>query len=120
MGPTQKRGSAAVSDIRCRVGDKWSVAILQRLENGALRFGELKRAMKAVSQRMLTHTLKGLERDGLLLRTLTPTVPPRVDYELTDLGRDLLTPVTALDEWSDRNRASIQRARRRFDDAQGR
>jgi len=105
----------AVSDVLARVGDKWSVLVVTRLGNGPLRFNELRRAIGGISQRMLTLTLRGLERDGLVTRTVLPTVPPRVDYALTALGRDLLAPVSALGEWATRNQAKIARARERFD-----
>jgi DNA-binding HxlR family transcriptional regulator len=84
----------AVSGILQRIGDKWSVLIIQRLGEGPRRFNEIKRIIGGISQRMLTLTLRNLERDGLVSRTVTPSVPPRVDYALTDLGRDLLWPVS--------------------------
>jgi DNA-binding HxlR family transcriptional regulator len=80
-----------------------------------MRFNELRRSIGGISQRMLTLTLRGLERDGLITRTVFPTIPPRVDYELTTLGRDLLDPVSALGAWAIRNQAKIARARERFD-----
>jgi len=107
----------AISDVLARVGDKWSVLVVTRLGAGAMRFNELRRAIGGISQRMLTLTLRGLERDGLVTRTVFPTIPPRVDYELTALGRDLLQPVSALGEWATRNQAKIARAREKFDGA---
>jgi len=83
----------AVGDVLARVGDKWSILVVSRLGEGALRFNELRRSIGGISQRMLTLTLRGLERDGLVTRTVFPTIPPRVDYALTPLGRDLLDPV---------------------------
>jgi DNA-binding HxlR family transcriptional regulator len=91
------------------------VLVVSRLGNGPLRFNELRRAIGGISQRMLTLTLRGLERDGLVTRTVFPTIPPRVDYELTSLGRDLLVPVSALGEWAIRNQSKIARAREQFD-----
>ena len=82
----------AVSDVLARIGDKWSVLVVSRLGDGPLRFSELRRSIGGISQRMLTLTLRGLERDGLITRTVFPTIPPRVDYALTPLGRDLLGP----------------------------
>ena len=82
----------AVSDVLARIGDKWSVLVVSRLGDGPLRFNELRRSIGGISQRMLTLTLRGLERDGLITRTVFPTIPPRVDYALTPLGRDLLEP----------------------------
>jgi DNA-binding HxlR family transcriptional regulator len=105
----------AVREVLSLVGDKWSVLVVGVLRHGPLRFSEIKRTIEAISQRMLTLTLRGLERDGLLTRTVTPTIPPRVDYELTKLGRTLLDPVLALARWAERHRAAIQGARDRFD-----
>jgi DNA-binding HxlR family transcriptional regulator len=105
----------AVSDVLARIGDKWSVLVVTRLGAGPLRFNELRRAIGGISQRMLTLTLRGLERDGLVTRTVFPTIPPRVDYELTALGRDLLEPVSALGAWAIRNQGRIARAREQFD-----
>jgi DNA-binding HxlR family transcriptional regulator len=93
------------------------VLVVSALGNGAMRFNELRRALGSISQRMLTLTLRALERDGLVTRTVFPIVPPRVDYELTRLGRSLLEPVNALALWAQKNRAGIQDARRRFDAA---
>ena len=105
----------AVRDVLNRVGDKWSVQIVALLGDGALRFGELRRAIEGISQRMLTLTLRGLERDGLVTRTMFPEIPPRVDYELTRLGKTLLDPIQALAEWAAQHRTSIQDARSKFD-----
>jgi DNA-binding HxlR family transcriptional regulator len=105
----------AVSGVLARIGDKWSVLIVSRLGDGLMRFNELKRNIGGISQRMLTLTLRGLERDGLITRTVYPTVPPRVDYELTPLGRSLLVPVSALGEWARRNRGKIEEAQAKFD-----
>jgi|SRR6202790_793854 DNA-binding HxlR family transcriptional regulator len=107
----------AVSDVLARIGDKWSVLVVSKLGAGPLRFNELRRSIGGISQRMLTLTLRGLERDGLITRTVFPTIPPRVDYALTSLGRDLLEPVSALGEWATRNQAKIARAREKFDGA---
>ena len=107
----------AVSDVLARVGDKWSVLVVTRLGAGPMRFNELRRSIGGISQRMLTLTLRGLERDGLVTRTVFPTIPPRVDYELTALGRDLLVPVSALGDWAIRNQPKIARAREQFDGA---
>ncbi len=107
----------AVSDVLARIGDKWSVLVVTRLGADPMRFNELRRAIGGISQRMLTLTLRGLERDGLVTRTVFPTIPPRVDYELTPLGRDLLVPVSALGEWAIRNQSKIARAREQFDSA---
>jgi DNA-binding HxlR family transcriptional regulator len=105
----------AVSDVLDRVGDKWSVLVVVMLGNGPKRFNELRRSIATISQRMLTLTLRGLERDGLVTRTVFATIPPRVDYDLTDLGRSLLKPVDALGRWAREHHAAIVRARERFD-----
>ena len=105
----------AIGDVLARVGDKWSVLVVSRLGDGPVRFNELRRSIGGISQRMLTLTLRGLERDGLITRTVFPTIPPRVDYALTALGRDLLHPVAALGAWAIRNQAKIARAREEFD-----
>ncbi|MEA2979962.1 MAG: hypothetical protein QOF09_1785 [Alphaproteobacteria bacterium] len=109
----------AVSEVLSRVGDKWTILVVGELGHGPKRFNEIRRALGSISQRMLTLTLRGLERDGLVTRTVFPTVPPRVDYELTKLGRSLLEPVSGIGLWARQNRESIQEARRRFDAAAG-
>jgi DNA-binding HxlR family transcriptional regulator len=108
----------AVSEVLSRVGDKWTVLVVSVLGDGPMRFNEIRRALGSISQRMLTLTLRGLERDGLVTRTVFPTVPPRVDYELTRLGRSLLDPVNGLGLWARRNRPAIEDARRHFDTAE--
>jgi DNA-binding HxlR family transcriptional regulator len=105
----------AVSTVLARVGDKWSVLVIMLLGDGPRRFNEIKRMVGGISQRMLTLTLRGLERDGLVTRTIFPTIPPRVDYELTDLGRSLWTPVEALGLWARNHLDEIHAARRRFE-----
>jgi DNA-binding HxlR family transcriptional regulator len=104
-----------VASILARVGDKWSVFVIMLLGDGPRRFNELKRMVGGISQRMLTLTLRGLERDGLVTRTVFPTVPPRVDYELTDLGRGLSEPVKALGQWAAHHQREIEHARTQFD-----
>jgi DNA-binding HxlR family transcriptional regulator len=110
----------AVSEVLDRIGDKWSVLVVSMLGDGPKRFNELRRAIASISQRMLTLTLRGLERDGLVTRTVFATIPPRVDYELTELGCSLLTPVNALGTWARQNRQKIQQARIAFDAANAR
>jgi DNA-binding HxlR family transcriptional regulator len=105
----------AISGVLARIGDKWSVLIVSRLGARSMRFNELKREIGGISQRMLTLTLRGLERDGLITRTIFPTIPPRVDYELTALGRSLLEPVMGLSAWALRNIGKIETARAKFD-----
>ncbi len=105
----------SVASVLARVGDKWSVFVIMLLIDGPTRFNELKRRIGGISQRMLTLTLRGLERDGLVTRTVFPTIPPRVDYELTDLGRGLAKPVLALGQWAFAHLPEIEGARKRFD-----
>ena len=106
----------AVSEVLSRVGDKWTILVVSELGHGRKRFNEIRRALGSISQRMLTLTLRGLERDGLVTRTIFPTIPPRVDYELTDLGRGLQQPVMALGLWAKEHQAQIAAARTRFDE----
>lgn len=108
-------GCLAVREVLNRVGDKWSVFIVGMLGEGPKRFSDLRRSIEGISQRMLTLTLRGLERDGLVTRTVYATIPPRVDYALTPLGKTLLVPVKALTTWAADNRGDIQKARDRFD-----
>jgi DNA-binding HxlR family transcriptional regulator len=105
----------AVREVLNRVGDKWSVLVVALLSDGPRRFSDLRRSIDGVSQRMLTLTLRGLERDGLVTRTVEPTIPPRVEYELTKVGRTLLGPILALAAWAREHRAVIQDARQRYD-----
>ncbi len=105
----------ATREVFDRIGDKWSLLVVFTLSEGPVRFNELKRQIEGISQRMLTLTLRGLERDGLLTRTIYPTIPPRVDYELTSLGRSLIAPVAALAEWAQIHISMIENARQRFD-----
>lgn len=105
----------AVREVLNRVGDKWSTLVIVMLGQGPKRFSELRRGIEGISQRMLTLTLRGLERDGLLTRTVTPSIPPRVDYALTPLGQALLVPVMGLVQWAQEHRADIQHAREVFD-----
>ena len=106
----------AVSSVLARVGDKWSVLIIVLLGDGPKRFNEIKRIVGGISQRMLTLTLRGLERDGLVKRTQFPTIPPRVDYELTELGRSLWEAVKPLGQWAQGHVRHITRARAAFDE----
>ena len=113
--PHRTEDCRAISEILQRVGDKWTVLVVGKLGKGRMRFSELRAAVGGISQKMLTTTLRGLERDGFVTRTQYPTIPPRVDYELTDLGRELLGPVDALSEWTRNNLARIDMARAEFD-----
>lgn len=105
----------ATSSTLSLIGNKWSVLIIMLLSEGPRRFNELKRIISGISQRMLTLTLRELEREGVVTRTAFPTIPPRVDYALTDLGRSLKEPVTALGLWAIHNQPALVAARRQFD-----
>jgi len=104
-----------VTEVLARVGDKWSMQVVMNLADGPMRFNALLRAIAGISQRMLTRTLRNLERDGLVSRTVTPSVPPRVDYALTELGKSLRAPVAVLGEWAVTHREAIAASRQRFD-----
>ncbi len=105
----------AVADVLSRIGDKWTVYVVGLLSRGPMRFNEIRRAVGSISQRMLTLTLRGLERDGLVTRTVFPTIPPRVDYELTELGKTLIGILTPLGDWAIKNRGAVETSRAQFD-----
>ncbi|MGW2562259.1 winged helix-turn-helix transcriptional regulator [Streptomyces sp. NPDC001514] len=102
-------------DVLDRVGDRWSVLVMAVLRGGPMRYSDVRRRIDGISQRMLTLTLRSLERDGLVVRTVTPSTPPRVDYALTPAGRTLTEAVASLILWADQNREHISQSRRRFD-----
>jgi DNA-binding HxlR family transcriptional regulator len=104
-----------VSRVLARVGDKWSVLIIMSLGERSMRFNEMRRAITGISQRMLTLTLRALERDGLVSREVTPSIPPRVDYRLTEMGRSLCLPVQALGSWAQEHSAQIEAAQEKFE-----
>ena len=104
-----------VRDVLDRTGDKWSVLILMLLAREPKRFSALNKAVGDISKRMLTQTLRSLQRDGLVERTVYPTTPPKVDYRLTDLGRSVLEPLAALIVWADKRHEDIRKARETFD-----
>jgi DNA-binding HxlR family transcriptional regulator len=104
----------AVREVLSRVGDKWSVLIVALLNRGPMRFNALRRSVEGISQRMLTRTLRGLERDGIVTRTVGPTTPPSVEYALTPLGRSLLKPIEALAAWARENQVAVSEARATF------
>lgn len=98
-----------------RIGDRWTVLVVGALADGPRRYTELARRIEGVSQKMLTQTLRALERDGLVVRTVHPVIPPRVEYELSDLGRSLLAPLGALERWAIDNVADVLAAREDYD-----
>ena len=108
-------GCRAVTPVLARIGDKWTILVIMLLSSGSLRFNAIKKLLDGISQRMLTLTLRNLERDGLVTRTVTPSIPPRVDYELTPLGVSLRVPVMALGRWVADNLEEIERSRAAFD-----
>ncbi|WP_181708418.1 winged helix-turn-helix transcriptional regulator [Chthonobacter rhizosphaerae] len=108
-------GQCPVRDVLDRIGDKWSTLLVLTLSDGPLRFGALRRAVPDISQRMLTQTLRDLQRDGLISRHVFPTQPPAVEYRLTPLGRSILAPLSALTRWADDHHGEIRQARAAFD-----
>lgn len=104
-----------LSAMLARVGDKWTLLTVRALGSGPLRFSALKRELGSISQKMLTTTLRNLERDGFVTRTVTPTSPPQVEYALTAMGRDLFRPIAALAEWTWANADAIDAARTAYD-----
>jgi DNA-binding HxlR family transcriptional regulator len=105
----------ALAQVLDRVGDKWTVMVVGVISGGPQRFNTILRTIGGVSHRMLTLTLRGLERDGLVTRTIYPTIPPKVEYELTDMGSSLVAPLRALSAWGRKNRPAIEKSRARFD-----
>lgn len=108
----------ALSDVLARVGDRWTILTVGLLAGGPRRFNELRRAIDGITQRMLTLTLRGLERDGLVVRTEHPTIPPAVEYALSERGSTLLIPLISLAEWARENRLDVQQSRLDYDLAQ--
>lgn len=100
-----------------RLADKWSVLLVGALSGGSQRFSELRTSVEGISEKMLTQTLRSLERDGLVTRTVYATVPPRVDYELTPLGRSLNRPMAAVRAWAEQHVNEVQEARAAYDGA---
>ena len=103
-----------VNEVLSQIGGKWTVYIVMALSQGPMRFSELLRHIEGVSQKMLTATLRDLEKDGFITRTVTPSIPPRVDYELTDLGRELHEPLRAISTFAHNNRHRVDEARHKF------
>lgn len=105
-----------IRDVLDRIGDKWSVLVITLLGDGPMRFNELKRTIDLVSQRMLTRTLRGLERDGLIIRTVYPVVPPRVEYDLTETGQELQGLLRQLAQWAFQHADGVAEARLAYDE----
>lgn len=108
-------GSCPIRDVLDRVGDTWSILVIINLQPAPMRFNALRRSIEGISQRMLTVTLRSLERDGLIRRTVRPTTPPEVEYALTELGQSIAVPIAALGQWAAANRSGLAEARRAFD-----
>lgn len=113
--PTDATSDCTVRHVLDRVGGKWSIAIIVAATHGPVRFTELERSIEGISRRMLTLTLRQLERDGLLVRTVHATMPPRVEYSATEMARELRDTLIALTGWAERHRATIAAARLRYD-----
>lgn len=114
-GKAPAPGACPIRDVLDRLGDKWSTLLVFHLAERSHRFGELRRAVPDISQRMLTQSLRDLQRDGLVSRHVHPTQPPSVEYRLTSLGRSLLEPLAALVRWADVNHDKIRASRAAFD-----
>jgi DNA-binding HxlR family transcriptional regulator len=113
-----EEGNCPIREVLDRVGDTWSLLVIINLQAAPTRFNALKRLIEGISQRMLTVTLRSLERDGLVRRTVRPTTPPEVEYALTELGHSIAVPVAALGIWAARNRDALKAARSRYDTGQ--
>src|SRR5215472_8096423 len=112
---TPRTSACRVRTVLERIGDKWAIYIVDRLGEGPRRFSELHRGIDGITGRMLTVTLRGLERDGIVTRTVQASVPPRVDYDLTPLGRTLLDTICQLVAWADAHIGEIEAARADYD-----
>lgn len=118
MIPTEDSGTChRISALLARIGDKWTLLIVRELGRGPLRFSALKRRLGSISQKMLTATLRNLERDGMVRRTVTPTTPPQVEYALTPMGHELERPIKTLAEWTFAHADAIEAARAAYDAA---
>jgi DNA-binding HxlR family transcriptional regulator len=115
VDPIERDGECLVRDVLTRVGDKWSLSVVYQLGQGTQRFRELHRNIDGISERMLTVTLRALERDGLVTRTVFPVVPPKVEYQLTETGVSLLATVSPLFSWCDDHLDYITKARAVYD-----
>lgn len=107
-------GNCPIREVLDRIGDTWSLLVIMNLQAGPVRFNALRRRIEGISQRMLAVTLRSLEADGLVLRTVTPTTPPQVDYALTGMGQSLAVPVAALGDWAVANRRAVREGQKTF------
>ena len=108
------RAMVPVHEVLAQIGGKWTIFIIQALSNGPRRFSEIKRQIDGISQKMLTSTLRDLEKDGFVTRKVTPSIPPRVDYELTQMGSELQMPLRTIGDWAHANRHRVEAAREEF------
>lgn len=108
------QAAVPVADVLSRIGGKWMIYVIMALTRGPMRFSDLRRQVDGISQKMLTQTLRDLEEDGLVTRKVTPIIPPRVDYELTEIGMELRGPLAAIAEWTERNGDAIAASRARY------
>lgn len=109
-----QRAVVPVIEVLSRIGSKWTIYVIIALSAGPRRFSDLKRQIEGISQKMLTATLRDLEQDGFVTRTVTPTIPPRVDYELTEMGDELRQPIAAISAWAYKNSERVAEARERY------
>lgn len=109
-----RRTAVPMTEILSRIGGKWTVYVIMALSAGPMRFSELKRHIEGVSQKMLTATLRDLEEDGFVTRRVTPVIPPRVDYELTEMGLELRRPLAVVGQWARENGERVTEARERY------
>jgi DNA-binding HxlR family transcriptional regulator len=107
-------GNCPIREVLDRIGDTWSLLVVMNLQSGPVRFNALRRKIEGISQRMLAVTLRSLETDGLVTRTVTPTTPPQVEYALTDMGQSLAVPVAALGDWAVANRHAVRKRQQAF------
>ena len=115
--PGLDRTDCPMRDVMDNISGKWPMLMMLKLSAGPMRFGEIKRKVPDISQRMLTQTLRDLQRDGYVMRTVFPTQPPSVEYRLTDLGQSFMRPMVALAEWAEENHDRIRQSRAEFDRA---
>lgn len=108
------RAMLPVHEVLAQISGKWTILVVRILSGGSKRFSEIRRQIDGISQKMLTATLRDLEKDGFVSRTVTPSIPPRVDYELTDMGRELQEPLRVIGEWAHANRERVEKAREAF------
>lgn len=113
--PECRRELRLVTEVLAQIGGKWTILIIMSLRRGPKRFSELHREIEGISRKMLTTTLRDLEKDGFVTRKVTPTIPPRVDYALTEMGDELRQPLKAISDWAFANQHRVDAARQKFE-----